>query len=128
VKLLPELAANEAAEQRVDAGDEAAEGHLQGEGHVYAPPGGGVGGIDRPHHDGRVAVQVVGQVKQGEENQRGAQHPPQPPLLVERVAAAGAVAQLVDAAQAAVADGEQREEEADNGAHEGIGEAFPGLT
>lgn len=128
MKLPPELAAHEAAEQGVNAGDEAAEAHLQGEGQVCMLPGGGVVRVHCPHHDGRVAAQVVGQVKQGEENQRCAQYPPEPPLLVVRVGAAGPVAQLSDAAQAAVADGEQREEEADDGAEEGIGEGLPGLT
>lgn len=84
--------------------------------------------IDRAHHDGRVTDQVVRQVKQGEEDQRRAQHPPEPPLLAQRVAAARPPTQLSDAAQAAVADGEQREEEAHRGTEEGIREALPGLT
>lgn len=40
----------------------------------------------------------------------------------------GPAAQLPDAAQAAVADGEQREEKADDGEEEGVGEGLPGLT
>lgn len=98
VKLPLELAAYEAAEQRVDAGDEAAEAHLQGEGHLCRAPGGGVVRVDCSHHDGCVAAQVVGQVKQCKEDQRCAQHPPEPPLLVVWVGAAGPAAQLQDTA------------------------------
>lgn len=123
MKLLPELAANEAAEQRVDAGYQAAKAHLQREDQVCAPPGGGAVGVQDPHHYGGVTAHVVGQVKQGKENQRGAQHAPhsEPLLLVMRV---GAAVQLHDAAQAAVADGEQREEEAKDGTNEGIRETL----
>lgn len=128
VKLPSELSAYEAAEQRVDAGDEAAEAHLQGEGQVRRLPGCGVVGIHCPHHDGCVAAHVVGQVKQRKEDQGRAQDPPEPPLLVVRVGAAGPVAQLPEAVQAAVTDREQREDETDEGADDGIGEALSGLT
>lgn len=127
MKLPPELAAYEAAEKRVNAGGEAAEAHLQDEDHVCLPPGGGVVRVDDPHRDGRVAAQVVGQVQQGKEDQRCAQHPPEPSLLVVRVGAAGPAAQLSDTVQAAVTDAQQRDEEGEGGANEGIGEAHPGL-
>lgn len=88
-------------------------------------PGGGVVGVDCTNIDGRVAAQVVRQVKEGKDDQHCAQ---KPSLLVVRVGAARSVAQLSDAVQAAVTDGEQREEEADGGAKGGIWEALLGLT
>lgn len=72
---------------------------------------------------------MVGQVKQGKEDQRGAQCPLEPPpLLVARVGVVGPAAQLSDTVQAAVTGEEQREEEADGGAREGKGEALLGIT
>lgn len=84
--------------------------------------------IDCPHHDGSVATQVVGQVNQGKEDQRGAQHLPEPMLLVVRIGAKAPAAQLSDTAQAEEADGEQREKEADDAAEEGEGQALPAIT
>lgn len=128
MKLLPEPAACDAAEHGVDAGDEAAEAHLQGEGQVCSPPRVGAVGIDRPYHHGSVAAQVIGQVKQSEEDERGAQHPPETPLLVVRVGATEAEAQFSDTAQAEVADGDQREKESDDAAEEREGEALPAVA
>lgn len=128
LKLFPPLAAYDAAEQRIKAGNKAAEAHLQGEGQVWNSPRGGVVRVDYPHHDSSVAAQVVGQVNQGKENQRSAQHPPEPPLLVVGVGATWPAAQLSDTAQAEVANGEQREKETDDAADEGKWEALPGIT
>lgn len=88
-------------------------------------PGGRVVGVDCTNIEGRVAAHVIRQVKEGKDDQHCAQ---KPSLLVVRVGAAGPVAQLPDAVQTAVTDGEQREEEADGGAKGGIWEALLGVT
>ncbi|KAJ3596909.1 hypothetical protein NHX12_003309 [Muraenolepis orangiensis] len=82
----------------------------------------GLSDLDRADHDCRVAAQVERRVKQeGEDDQHGAQRPHEPPFVV-RVAQTGPLAQLFDAAHAAVAEGHPREDE--TGVEEGVGQAF----
>lgn len=127
VKLPPELATYKAAKQRVNTRIEATETHFHCKCQVYRHPGSWAVRVDHPHDDGGIADQVVWQIEQGKEDQHCLQHPNETTPPVVWVGETSAVAQLSDAAPAAVGDGDQGEEEADDGAAEGVGQGLPSL-